>query len=314
MEAELSVIIPMKNLGESIKEVLKTVNNCVQGINVEYILLDINSKDNTMICALDSVKLYGLNGRVIQCGKSPYGAVLNSGLRNAQGLYSTFVFPRHMYKCFIPEYLQAAKENRADVVFGKLPDSENGKSLNFSSVKITGQEMFKAIISGYTSLDLGAMMFKTFYINSRKVYFDDESSVGYAEEYIYKSLLLADKIHQCDCVMERDESVEVPKTASAADDFACFGRIESMMRISELLEYCSADDDLKEKFEKEKIPDMVLNCVDSLINHGYEIKTIKKALKIKGYDKLLTVSQKTNKSIKRAVFNFNYMPWMYKPR
>ena len=39
METELSVIIPMKNLGESIKEVLKTVNNCVQGINVEYILL-----------------------------------------------------------------------------------------------------------------------------------------------------------------------------------------------------------------------------------------------------------------------------------
>ena len=30
METELSVIIPMKNLGESIKEVLKTVNNCVQ--------------------------------------------------------------------------------------------------------------------------------------------------------------------------------------------------------------------------------------------------------------------------------------------
>lgn len=314
METDLSIIIPMKNLGVSIKEVLKVVDDCAKGINVEYILLDINSRDNTMIKALEGVELLGLNGRVIQCGSSPYGAVLNSGLRNAQGLYSTFIFPRQMYKNFIPSYLKTAKENMADVVFGKMPDTIFGKSLNFSSVKISGQEMFKAVISGYTSLDLGTMMFKTFYIHSRKVYFDDESSVGYAEEYIYKSLLLADKICQCDCVVERDDSVEVPKSPSAGDDFACFGKIESMLRTDELLEYCSVDESLKEKFEKEKIPDMVLDCVDSLIKRGYEIKTIKKALKIKGYDKLLVVSPKTNKNIKRAVFNFNYMPWMYKPR
>lgn len=314
MVTDLSVIIPMKNLGTGIKEVLKAVSFSTQGIKSEYILLDINSKDDTMINALDCVRELGINGRVLQCGNNPYGAVLNAGLRSSQGRYTVFVFPRQMYKSFIPKYIEAAERSSADVIFGKLPDTIFGKGLNFSSVKISGQEMFKALISGYASLELGAVMLKTSFIHDRKIYFDDESYAGYAEEYIFKSLLLAEKICQCDCTIERDNSLELPKSSPAADDFACFGKIESALRTGELLEYCSVSGELKEKFEKEKIPGTVLDCVDSLISRGYDIKTIKKALKIKGYDKLLAVSPKTNKSIKRAVFSFNYMPWMYKPR
>lgn len=314
MNFDVSVIIPMKNLGESIKSVLKGLKNSTEGINTEYILLDINSSDNTMLQALNSVKQLELKGRVIQCGNSSYGAVLNSGLRNALGLYSTFVFPKHMYKNFIKTYYEGALESSADVIFGKKPESDSTKGISLSSVKISGEEMFNALICGYISLDLGAMMFKNSFINDRKVFFDDDSSVGYAEEYVYKSLLLAEKIFQCDYVMERDSSIEIPKSLSAADDFSCFGKIEGMLRIRELLDYCNAKKDTKEKFEKEKIPDVVLGCVDFLMKKGYDIKTVKRALKIKGYDKLLMVSAKSNKTIKRAVFNFNYMPWIYKPR
>lgn len=314
MERDLSVIIPMKNLGASIKEVLKNIDLCMGEIRPEYILLDINSDDDTLLNAFEAVKALEIKGRIIQCGSRPYGSVLNSGIKNSSGTYVTFVFPRQLYMNVIPPYFNTAKQSCADVVFGKMPDNDLSKGLNFSSVKITGQEMFKALLNGYISLDLGAMMFKTDFIFSRKVYFDDDTSVGYAEEYVYKALLLADKIAQSDCTAERDSSIEVPKNNTSMDDFACFGRIEGMLRIDELLEYTSAGEEIRDKFEKEKIPDTVLSCVDSLMNRGYDIKTIKKALKIKGYDRLLAVSKKTNKSIKRAVFNFNYTPWMYRPR
>ena len=55
MNFDVSVIIPMKNLGESIKSVLKSLKDSTGGINTEYILLDINSSDNTMLQALNGV-------------------------------------------------------------------------------------------------------------------------------------------------------------------------------------------------------------------------------------------------------------------
>lgn len=314
MGTELSVLIPMKNLGAGIKDVLKSLSDSAGGIKTEYILLDIKSKDDTMVSALNCIKELGLNGRVIQCGNNPCGAVLNSGLSISEGDYTTFIFPRQMYKSFIPEYLEAAESSSADVIFGRDPGTIFGKGLGFSSVKISGQEMFKALLNGYARIDLGALMLKTSFIKDRRVYFDEECYAGYAEEYIYKSLLLAEKICQCGCVLQRDNSFKLPKSDSASEGFACFGKIESLLRTEELLEYCSVSGELKEQFKKEKIPSAVLDCADYLIKRGYDIRTIKKAMKFKGYDKLLAVSSKTNKSIKRAVFKFNHTPWMYKPR
>lgn len=314
MEIDVSVIIPMRNPGTDIKKTLKYLCENMEDVSAEYILLDINSTNYSQICALESLKELKLQGKILQCGNVPYGEVMNIGLRQARGKYLTFIFPKRMYKAFIPQYFHAACKTLPDVVFGTMPEGEWGKALNFSTLKITGTELFKCLMYGYTSLDLGALMFKTSFVERRKVYFHESSSVGYAEEYIYKALLLSETVLQCQKVMERDESLDIPRATLALEDFSYFGKIDSMLRIMELLEICPVDEELKEKFKGEKLPDTVLSCADYLLERGHDIKTVKKALKIKGYDKLLWVSPKASKNIKRAVFKFDYTPWMYKPR
>lgn len=314
MEFDVSVIIPMKNPGKDIKNTLRYLSGNMENVSAEYLLLDINSSNQSLVFALDGLKELGLKGKVIQCGDSPYGTVMNIGIKQAKGKYITFIFPKRMYKAFIPSYINTAVKSCPDVVFGIVPEGDWGKSLNFSSLRITGSEMFKGLIYGYTSLDLGAMMFKTSFIHSRKVYFEDNSSVGYAEEYIYKALLLSENVVQCNFPMERDEALDIPKSSAVFEGLSCFGKIDSMLRVKELLEICPVGEETKEKFIKEKLPDTVLSCADYLLNHGYNIRTVKRALKIKGYDKLLVTSPKTKKNIKRAVFNFVYTPWIYKPR
>lgn len=314
MELDVSVIIPMKNPGKDIEKTLKYLSENMEDVSAEYILLDINSSNTSLVCAVEGIKELGLKGKVLQCGNRPLGAVMNVGLRQAEGKYLTFIFPKRMYTAFIPKYFHEALGTMPDVVFGTVPEGEWGKRLDFSSMKITGTEMFKCLMYGYTSLDIGALMFKTNFVNNRKVYFDDNSSVGYAEEYIYKALLLSESVMQCKCVMERDETLDIPKTPAAFEGLSCMGKIDGMLRIRELLEICSVSEEIKERFEKEKLPSTVLSCADSLLKHGYDMKTVKRALKIKGYDKLLCVSKNTDKNIKRAVFSFNYLPWAYKPR
>ena len=83
----VSVIIPTRNVAENIANIIKAVSkNCI-GLDVEYLIIDMNSTDSTIRNALNAIKANKLNGFVLQNGNSTVGSALNTGIYKASGKY-----------------------------------------------------------------------------------------------------------------------------------------------------------------------------------------------------------------------------------
>ena len=102
----VSVIIPTRNVAENIANIIKAVSkNCID-LDVEYLIIDMNSTDSTIRNALNAIKANKLNGFVLQNGNSTVGSALNTGIYKASGKYISFVFARTLYSDFIPSYYE----------------------------------------------------------------------------------------------------------------------------------------------------------------------------------------------------------------
>ena len=112
----VSVIIPTRNVAENIANIIKAVSkNCI-GLDVEYLIIDMNSTDSTIRNALNAIKANKLNGFVLQNGNSTVGSALNTGIYKASGKYISFVFARTLYSDFIPSYYELA-EKRGRILY-----------------------------------------------------------------------------------------------------------------------------------------------------------------------------------------------------
>ncbi len=312
-QIKISVIIPMKNVQNNIQRIISEIEEDTKGLRTEFILVDMNSTDNSLVTALAAVKNKKLEGYIVQCGSKTFGAALNTGISKASGAYLTFVFPRRMYAPFISAYYETAKEFASDFIFGKFPETGTTKPINFSTGMLDGTELFKGVLTGLLTFDIAAIMVNREFLLNRHIIFNEECGYGYAEEFIYRILLQSDNISQAQCVMKRVHEMDAELGLPEEIGMECFSRVEAMLRIYELLEYRQrANKKLLAKFRYDKIPDTVMSCVGLLLREGYSVKTVKTTLKIKGYDEYLKTSSATGKKLKHSIMLWNKFPKLYK--
>lgn len=154
------------------QNIIKSVSkNCV-GLDVEYLIIDMNSTDSTVRNALNAIKANKLNGFVLQNGSSTVGSALNTGIYKASGKYISFVFARTLYSDFIPSYYELAEKNGADFVFAssKLSDEET-KATAVGLNNIKGEDLAIAIARSIISVEIPAIMLRNDFVQENKIYF-----------------------------------------------------------------------------------------------------------------------------------------------
>ena len=313
----VSVIIPTRNVAENIANIIKAVSkNCV-GLDVEYLIIDMNSTDSTVRNALNTIKANKLNGFVLQNGSSTVGSALNTGIYKASGKYISFVFARTLYSDFIPSYYELAEKNEADFVFAlsKLSDEE-AKAIAAGLNNIKGEDLAAAIARSIVSVEIPAIMLRNDFVQSNRILFSENCRRGYAEQYVYKIALANPKTAFSEFKLKKDTENQAPiKESNDNKELHILERVDAIREIAEFVESRFGNNrELCELFRYEKLPDVIMNCVDTLLKNGVKPSSIRTAMKIKRCDEMLEVSKNAPNSLKKRVFIWKNFPKLYKPQ
>lgn len=315
---ELSVIIPSKNNKAGIAELIRRISETMKGTDTEFIIIDMNSSDNSVIAALNEIKNNNLRGYVIQSGGGNISSALNTGIYKAEGKYITFVFMSRLYKDYITGYLRAAEENSADFVFA-VPSSDSDSTRiiserlkNSKSDRLRGTDVVSELIRSRIFFDFSAVMLRRDFLLDNHIRFYEDCNYGYAEAFIYNVLLCQPRIEYTDIRLERDHTI-ISSKEETASNASCYGRIEAMLKVYENCQLLHMENkSLSELFEYRKLPSVVMSVVDILKRENFSYSAIKRSLRQKGYDRLLRTSHVTPKSLKKRIFVWKNFPWYYR--
>lgn len=313
-DIEISVVIPVKNIEKYIPAIIENLTQELTDISMELVVVDMYSSDKTMLSALKAIKASGQSGFVIQNGVDGLPGALNAGIFKATGKYVTFLFPRKIYKNMLAPYFFTAQKHHADFVFGSAPGCDTRLSAALKSKAIKGTEVITGVVKGIINIDLAAVLISRELLQKKNIFFNAASRYGFAEEFIYRLLLKTDANYQASAVLHRDTERLLPPVKQEPLGIACFDRVEGLIKISDLLHYSHGDGQrLYELFIYTVLPGAVFDCIDLLLREGMGYSAVKNAIRLKGYETLLVSGKTTDSQLKRKIFTWKLMPWMYKP-
>lgn len=311
-KADISVIIPSKNNGRKTVEIIDKLSSENENINIEFIVTDMNSTDGGVLWALNMIKQKGLSGYVIQSGGGTVSSALNTGIYKAGGKYITFVYPSRLYKNYISEYFSLAEEKGADFIFA-APETDEGNRILISD-GVTGEDLVVSLIHSSITMDFTAVMFNREFLIDSGVRFYEDCRIGYAEAFIYNVLLRSPKVAFSKIKPERDYKNEAIGDNASNVGNNCFERLEAMIKVfSVAREYHKDDKILLEALEFQKLPSVIMNCIDKLLSEGFRSSSIKKIMKNKDYDRYLDFSRYTKSDLRNKILLWKTVPWFYKP-
>ncbi|MGN0469659.1 MAG: glycosyltransferase [Acutalibacteraceae bacterium] len=312
---DISVIIPSKNNKNKTAEIIRKISEQTGNIEVEFIVIDMNSTDNTVLLTLNEIKNNNLRGCVIQSGGGTVSSALNTGIFKSDGKYITFVYPRRLYKNYISDYYNDIESQSADFVFSMPSETKSSSELVRAGLNnISGTDLAIGLVRSIVNVDFTAVMFKREFLLSNHIRFYEECNYGYAEAFIFNALLYNPKVAYSDIVLERDYVNGLSKEDSTALTNNCFERVDSILKVAETVRLRHKNNEaLNSAFEYQKIPSVVMSCVDILLNAGFGYNAIKNSLHLKHYDNLLKVSKSTPLKLRKQIFKWKATPWLYKP-
>ncbi len=309
---DLSIIIPARNNKAKNASIIKMIADETRDLDVEFIVIDMNSTDGGVLEALNMMKTGNLKGSVIQCGNGTVSAALNTGIYKANGKYITFVYPTRLYKNYINEYVKVAEEKNAEFVFA-VPSSTDNEYSNVIPDGIRGTDIVVSLIRSSIYMDFTAVLFRRDFLCKNNIRFYEDCTLGYAEAFIYNSLLSEPVTAYVDKEIKRDYVNSLVKGSQTGVSNNCFERLEAMIKVYENSKKLHKDDKvLNEAFEFQKLPAVVINCINKLLDEGFNKTSIRKLLKNKGYDSYLKISACTSDELKKKVVEWKFMPWLYK--
>ncbi len=312
----LSVIIPSKNNKYHVSDLIKRISAELTDVEVEFIVIDMNSSDDSVIWALEEIKNNNLRGCVIQSGGSSISSALNTGIYKSDGKYITFVYPSRGYKNYLPAYLAAAEKTAAEFVLAvpsqagaAVVPAETG--VNGDAEKMTADDLLSELIYARKFFDFTAVIIKREYLLRNHIKFYEDCHFGYVEAFIYNVLLYQPEIACADILLEHHAENSVFKDPNS-ENINCYERIEAMLKVYDTLKLQRRDNlRLTELFECQKLPSVVMSVVDILKKQGFSSAAIQKSLKQKGYTRLLKISRLTAPELRRKVLMCKFFPWFY---
>lgn len=312
----LSVIIPSKNNKYHVSEIIKRIAAELPEDEVEFIVIDMNSSDDSVIWALEEIKNNNLRGCVIQSGGASISSALNTGIYKSDGRYITFVYPSRMYKDYLPDYLKTADKTAAEFVFA-VPSQTSGIAAENSIFSRSGNnsvdpaDLMTELIYSRVFFDFTAVMLKREYLLRHHIKFYEDCHFGYAEAFIYNVLLHHPQTACADIRLERDIENTAVKD-SGTENINCYERIDAMLKVYDTLKLQRRDNlKLLELFEYQKLPSVVISVADILRKQGFSIPAIRKSLKQKGYSRLLKISRCTTPALRKKILLCKFAPFLY---
>ncbi len=315
----LSVILPVRNVEQEISGILRSVVNQTNGIETEFVLVDMGSEDGTPLECVQLIKDEKLHGFVVQNGDCGVAAALNTGVQKASGTYVSFIFARRLYADFLRGYLDTAERTGADFVFGSFSEEEarlaERRSLSKAVQQQPGVAYMKDVIRGNLQIDISAVLLRRSFLRERGLYFAEECRFGYAQAFLFLCLLNAQNIVQSPTLLKRNSVFELKRGKVKPVGKEIFQSVEALQEIGLLLQTSFKHEaELEALFTQELLPKTVMNAVDVMLREGNGYNAVRGALRVLGYDKLLAVGRRTGKSLKRRVHTWNLIPWMYQPQ
>lgn len=313
---DLSIIIPVRNIEQQISGILRSVASQAADLEVEFIVVDMGSTDQTVLESVQLIKELKLRGFVIQNGDTTVASALNTGIQKAGGHYITFIFARRLYRDFIRGYLETAVRTSADFIFGSVSEEESRacerRLISKSIHRETGAQYIKGILKGNIHIDISAIMLRRKFIVGKQIRFFDSCSYGYSEEFVFRCLLSAEVIVQAPTIIKRDAVYELKRGKQKPAGNGIFQRTDAMLRILDSIKTGGQDAELIQLFEQEKLPLAIMNGIDILLGEGVGYDAIRGYLKASGYNKFLITGKQTDSALKRRIFVWKTLPWMYK--
>ena len=311
---DLSIIIPTKNNKAKTAEIISKISEDVKDLELEFIITDMNSSDGSVLSALNMIKEKNLRGCVIQSGAGTISSALNTGIYKSGGKYVTFLYPTRLYKNYLKDYVNAAAEKNADVVFA-VPNGDGDSTAKPVILDtMTGGDVAVSLIRGSLVMDFTAVLFDREFLLRNNIRFYDDCTFGYAEAFIYNALMYDPIIGHADIALERDFVNGISKDGSTAVSNNCFERLDAMIKVRDTIRRQHKNDVvLISYFDHSKLPSVVMGCVDRLLSQGFSFNSIKKLLKTKNYDQYLEMTGETPADLKKKIILWKTMPFLYKP-
>ncbi len=160
----VSILIPVRNEGESIKQILTDLSNQDYPENLyEVIVIDDHSDDNTSFIAAEHMKSLGLNGKVIELDNESVGKKAASTMGVKEAKFDIIVCTDadcHLQKKWLSNHTSCYLDKKTKMVTG--PVLMKGDSLleSIQVIEFTGLIGYGAVTldRGYPSMCNGANM------------------------------------------------------------------------------------------------------------------------------------------------------------
>lgn len=315
--SELSVLIPTQNVEKEIPRILAFAAKQTEKLDAEFIIVDMGSTDKTVLESVLRIKELGLRGFVIQNGVSNVPTALNTALQKAGGKYLTFLFARRLYHGILPAYLESASRFGADIVFGCFTKEElrtaERRAISTAIRRPDGTRYVKDFLRRRKKADLAAVLLRREFLMANQISFDESCTFGYAEEFLINCILRAGAVVQAPVLLQREEESELKRGKTGHVGLRVFSRVEAALRVLETAQaVCEKDGELLRLLEKDVIPRTVMDCTDIVLHEGASSHAVRAFLNTSGYDKLLTTDRKSDPELKRRIFFWKAVPWLYR--
>ena len=127
--------------------------------------------------------------------------------------------------------LKRAKETNAEFLFGCKRQEQlkfTGCSTSLEHKQLTGVDYIKCTITHSIIPDAGAVVVSNRFLQNHKIWFNENSTYCYGEDFVYKCFLAANHLAQVAVVMQVDDekSVLQNQNHTSQDIFAPFEEVE----------------------------------------------------------------------------------------
>ena len=318
-KAALSVIIDVYEMEMDIPAFLRTVSSMMKESKeeIEYLIIDKGSGDHTVWEALKALKELGLDGKVLQNGEVPGGCALNTGIYRASGRYLVFIRPSEFYRAPFAKWLEEAQECGAEIFYGLPAEQAKEMESNLTEkqpVPQDGCQVMTDTLSKGGELPLGCVLFHKDFLMKNRLTFSEDYSCGYQEAFLYQCLLhVCERIYfgGYDC---RREPLYKNLGDSRIKEFACFEKVDALVEIRDMMKNCGAGNKkMVELMEHQRLPSAVLECVETLLKSGRGYNAVSRYVQKHGYYQLLKSGHSTGRSLRKKIFVWKKLPWMYQP-
>lgn len=306
----LSVIFPVKNIAGEIGSILRQTAEQTQGLDAEFLVVDMGSSDKTVWEALRVMKELRLSGSVMQSGEGTVARALNTALVRAGGRYVSFVFARRLYENHLAAYCETAEITNADIVFGTA-----GEPFGKEGAAVPGAVCLQAILEEKLTVDIAAILLRRAFLEQRRLSFAESCEYGYSEEFLLCCFCAAEAAARCEAVLRRDTAFELRRGKQKPVGAAVFQRMEALQRAAEYIESrLPGDRRVSALLRERRLPQALMWCVELLLREGNGYGAVQGMLKVSGYRRYLRCGPNTPFELKKRIRLWRTLPWMYKPR